>query len=62
MFNRKNKYRKHTCKLCGYSKLNIYYGTKSYDDIPYYLIDLYELHKDTCAWCDREFYYLTRIN
>lgn len=62
MFNRKNKHRKHTCELCGHNELNIYYGTKSYDDIPFYLNDFYELYKDKCAWCGIEFYFLTRIN
>jgi hypothetical protein len=59
MFNRKNKYRKHTCKFCGYSELNIYYGYKSYDDLPI-IRDFRELHRDKCGWCGKYYYYLTR--
>ena len=62
MFYRKNKYRKHRCRLCGHNKLNMYYGTKSYNDIPLYESDFSELHKGICLGCGKEFYYLTRIN
>ena len=62
MFNRENKNRKHTCEFCGHRNLNDYYGIKSYDDIPLYLIDFYELYKSRCAYCGTEFYYLTKIS
>ena len=58
---RNNKERKHTCSLCGHQRLNTYYGIKSYEDIPLYLIDFYELHKKECMWCKNDFYYLTKI-
>ena len=57
----KNKERKHTCSLCGHSRLNTYYGVRSYEEIPLYVIDFYKLHRKECAWCKNEFYYLTKI-
>jgi hypothetical protein len=58
MLFRKNKARKHCCSICGFKELNIYYGVKSYDDIPLYPIDFYVLQKSRCMWCHNEFYYL----
>lgn len=57
---RKNKVRKHYCTVCGHKELNRYYGIKSYDEIPLYLIDLYELHQKECAWCRNTYFYLIK--
>lgn len=59
MIFRKNKKRKHHCE-CGHDYLNTYYGTKSYNEIPLYLIDFYDLVKGTCAYCKRSYYYLVK--
>lgn len=61
MFFRKNKERKHTCSLCGHSRLNTYYGIKSYEEIPLYAFEFYNLYKTECVWCKNDFYYLTKI-
>ena len=58
---RKNKQRKHTCSLCGFSDLNLYFGTKSYNDIPLYDFNFYKLEKSKCAWCQTEYYYLVDL-
>lgn len=58
MLFRKNKKRKHTCCLCGMDFFNEYYGIKSYDDIPFYDFNFYGLHKQKCARCGLDFYYL----
>ena len=55
---RKNKHRKHRCSWCGHDELNDFYGYKSYDDIPFYAFDFYDLYKQKCCWCGTEFYYL----
>lgn len=61
MVFRKNKKRKHICKWCDFSDLNFYYGVKSYDDIPIYDFNFYELVKDNCKYCRTEFYYLVDL-
>ena len=56
----KNKHRNHVCPLCGYKTLNIYYGVKSFDGIPIYLVEFYDLYKDRCFYCGKEYWYLTK--
>ena len=59
MFFRKNKKRLHKCE-CGHDYFNLYYGVKSYREIPIYLFEEYELKEGICAWCRLLYYYLVR--
>ena len=56
MFRRKNKARKHFCKYCGHINFNIYYGNKSYSEMPIVTDDM-EVLDSSCARCGEPYYY-----